>query len=1088
MRETARNTASACPACGARVTARQNFCGSCGTDVRPREAAVPVHLQQRIRNARVALEAERKYVTILFADVAGSTAMIDDLDPEQAAMLLDPALQAMVAAVHRHGGIVTRIQGDGTMALFGAPVAQEDHAARACRAALDIRALHATLNVPVRVGLHSGEVALRIVRHTEFIEYDAMGVNVHLAARMEQTAEPGTVRMTAATQRLVAGQFAMVPLGPVAVRRAAGRDVEAFELRDALGWRGSWHARASQSRGVFINRAAELAALEEAAARVLSGSGQVAAISGQAGTGKSRLAHEFATRKVQEGWQVLEAQGGDEERNASYLPFARLLRDWCGAEPDDPPDEVLQRIRTGLAALQLDENVLLAPLAALLDIAARDPGWPALPPSVRRRRCAEAMVLLLRSLARDRSLLLLVEDAHVLDTESETLLDSVIDEIAGMAILLIATYRPDYRERWQRIGAYRKLDLLPFAEADCRLLLDARLGLNPDLAAIKDQLAVRTAGIPLFVEEMIRTLSETEVLAGEPGRYRLVSDSAALQVPDTVQSVLAARIDRLPARRKRILQVAAAVGGEFSLPLLAHVLRHPPAQLAADLAALKAGEFIVAREGKAVARFTFRHVMMEEVTYRSLLSPRRRDIHRAIAQAMEALHATRIEQYAEPIAWHAAKGELWDRAIVHNRRAALKAIDRAAHPAAVRFIEQALDALGHLPERASETIEQEIEIRLLLRISLGALGQYDWWAVNLDQAEQLAEELGDVRRLLAIRVARLHVYNTHGRIEDAIAACRQAEQMARAQSDPHQIVAATYFLGQACGWQGSFADAVAALDGMQPVLDALPPDARCGMTGTARLMCDSQRAACRAALGDFAAALADGRAAWRGANVTKRDFDRAVASFGYGMALLQKGVIEQAIRVFEAGLAATEASEVPLLFASIAGPLGYAYLLHGDPTDALTLTGRLLERTEISSYSRAWSLVYRGLVCLGSGLEDDVPPLVDEAMGRARDNGYQALHATATLLLGRMARLADPDLAQRHVHAAAEQAERLGARPLLAHCVAEQAWIAAAAGQSKDAARLRLEAERRYRALGMRFWLLRLTQQWYSIDIATSAA
>jgi len=1088
MRGSVRDTVSACPACGARVTARQNFCGSCGTDVRPREAVVPAHLQQRIRNARVALEAERKFVTILFADVVGSTALIDDLDPEQAAMVLDPTLQAMVAAVHRHGGIVMRIQGDGIMALFGAPLAQEDHAARACRAALDIRSLHVEPSIPVRVGLHSGEVALRIVRHTDFVEYDAMGVNVHLAARMEQTALPGSIRVTAATHRLVAGQFTMLPLGLVAVRRASGRDVEVFELRGTLEWRGSWRARASQALSAFVNRAAELASLEAAAGRVLAGRGQVVAIAGQAGTGKSRLVHDFALRKVQDGWQVLEAPAGDEERHASYLPFARLLRDWCGAEPDDPHDDVLQRMRGGLAALRLNSDALLAPLAALLDIPAQASDWPMLPPSMRRRRCGDAIVLLLRHLAQDRRLLLLVEDAHALDPESEVLLDSVVDQIATMSILLIATYRPDYRERWQRIGEYRKIELPPLDDANCRLLLDARLGPDPGLASVKDQLVARTQGIPLFVEEMIRTLSETEVLAGEPGRYSLATATALPQVPDTVQSVLAARIDRLPAKRKRILQIAAAVGGEFSLPLLAHILRQPAGQLAADLAALKAGEFIVERDGKAVRRFTFRHIMMEEVTYRSLLSPRRRDIHRAIVQAMEHLYASRIEQYAEQIAWHAAKGELWDRAIVHNRRAALKAIDRAAHPAAIRFIEQALEAVGQLPERTSETIEQEIELRLLLRISLGALGRYDWWAANLDKAEQLAQELGDARRLLAIRVARLHVFNTHDRIANAIAACQQAEQMARAQGDSHQRVAATYFLGQAHVWHGAFADGIVALDAVQPILDALPPDSHCGMTGAARLMFESQRAACHAALGDFPAAVACGRAAWRGANATKHDFDRSVASFGYGMALLLKGTITRAIQVFEAGLAATEASDIPLLFASIAGPLGYARLLNGDAPGALTLTERLLGRTEVSSYSRAWSLLYRALVCLGTGLDDEAPGLANEALSRAQEGGYQAVEATANSLLGRIACVADPALAQRYLDAAAAQADRLGCRPLAAHCLAEQARAAAAAGRAEDAARLRREAGRCYRGLGMRFWLLRLNQSWYDPAIVTSAA
>ncbi len=659
MKETARAAVSRCRACGARVTARQNFCGRCGAALQPDASGVPAHLQYRIQNARVALEAERKYVTILFADIAGSTALIDDLDPEQAAMILDPVLQAMTAVVHSHGGIVTRIQGDGIMAIFGAPLAQEDHAARACRSALEIRALQEDPRIATRVGLHSGEVVLRIVRNDTSVEYDAVGVHVHLAARMEQTARPGSILLTDATYRLISGLFTTQPLGRLPIKRGPGRDIEAFELLGSQDWRGRWHARGPGDSGTFVNRHAEMAALHEAAGAVMAGRGQIAAITGQAGTGKSRLVHEFAEQLATSGWQVFEAPAGDEQRSSSYLPFASLLRDWCGAEPDDPHDQVIQRIGNRLAELRSDGKALLAPVAALLDIPTGDADWVQLSPSLRRRRIAEAMVSLLRDLAQRRKLLLLIEDAHWLDRESEALLERLVDELPDIGMLLVATYRPEHRERWDRSGGYRRIDVRPLSGAESRLLLDARLGPDPSLDPVKEQLAERTQGIPLFLEEMIRTLNETAVVAGKPGQYRLAGTVQRLQVPDTVQSVLASRVDRLPPRRKELLQVAAAIGGEFSLPLLARVLDRPALDLAADLTALKAAEFIVARGGKAALRFGFRHVLMEEVTYGSLLGSRRLHIHRQIVQAIEALYAHQIDQQAEALAWHAAKGELW---------------------------------------------------------------------------------------------------------------------------------------------------------------------------------------------------------------------------------------------------------------------------------------------------------------------------------------------------------------------------------------------------------------------------------------------
>ncbi len=333
---------------------------------------------------------------------------------------------------------------------------------------------------------------------------------------------------------------------------------------------------------------------------MLAGRAQVAAIAGHAGTGKSRLAHEFATAKVRSGWQVLEATAGGEARYASYLPFARMLRDWCGAGPDDPHEQVLQRIGGALNELRLDGDALLPPLAALLDAPFQTSDWSRLAPSRRRRRCAEAIVLLMRQLGRNRTLLLLVEDAHALDAESQVLLDSVVDHLTDMAALVIVTYRPEYPGGVATDRRYRRIELRRLGDVDCGLLLDASLGPDPGLASIKAQLAERTQGIPLFVEEMVRSLSDTGVLAGEPGQYRLGEAATHLQIPDTIQSVLAARIDRLPIKRKRVLQAAAVVGGEFSSPLLAHILRRPIAQLAADLTSLKSAEFIVARDDTTI--------------------------------------------------------------------------------------------------------------------------------------------------------------------------------------------------------------------------------------------------------------------------------------------------------------------------------------------------------------------------------------------------------------------------------------------------------------------------------------------------------
>lgn len=1055
-------------ACGTAVAAAQNFCGRCGSPLRTLDDVVPDYLQERVRNARAALEAEHKFVTILFADIVGSTALIRDLDPEQAGAILEPVLQSMVGAIRKHGGAVTRIQGDGIMALFGAPLAQEEHAASACRAAFDIRMLATDPRVQTRVGINSGEVALRVIRNAGLVEYDAVGVSVHVAARMEQTARPGTIRVTAATRRLLQAQFTVRSLGSVSIKGASDDGVEAFEVIGEAGSRRRGLTSRIHDRGPFINRFAEFASMKAAATDIERC--RVVAISGHAGIGKSRLVHEFTTCLEAAGWLILAASPAGEERGASYAPFVQVLCDCLGTDLDDPTEPVAQQLARALAAAQPQFATLLAPLLALLGANIEDAAWGILTSGARRRRIVEAVTAIVRHVAAERKLLLVVENLHWLDRESEVLLDHLIKELSGQMAVVVVTYRPGYQERWRRLAGYQRHDIEPFSETDCRLLVDAKLGTHPSLSAVKSQLVARTQGVPLFVEEMVKTLSETAVVDGEAGNFRAGKAAIQLKIPDSVRPVLAARIDRLPSVAKEILQVAAAIGGEFDVSLLAGAHGCSVAELAPQLDVLETGDFIVGQKGKPADRFAFRHVLIQEATYRSMLSGKRQRIHGAIADALARLYPQRLTQEAEALARHCLEGQLWDRAVTHLTEAARKAIDHAAHPRSIDFIERALDALRNFPDRGRQTIEKEIELRLLLRESLGSLGQYDQWFAHMDAAERLAVELDDRARILAIRIARLHLHNVRADIRRAITVCQEAEDMARIQGDAEPLVAAAYFHSQARSWRGEFKAAIACLHDAQPALRGLPRAARCGMTGTASVMYHAQLAPSHALLGEFPKALEHGRTAMRLADETGRAFDRAVASFGYGTALTSKGSFNRAAEVLEKGLAATERAEIPLLFEAVAGPLGLALLRKGDMARALLLTDQLLARPEVSAYSRSWTLLYRALVCMEAGQSDATTSAAHEALHRARENGYQVVEAMTHLLLCRFWRAADPPLAGQHLASASAMAAELHLAPLEAHCLAETAQMAARV-RPGEAAAAALVANRRYRRLGMRFQL-----------------
>ena len=658
---------SACPACQAAKTIHQNFCSGCGTPPTRAGRPSPDHLQQRIRNASIMLEAERKYVTILFADVVGSTALIRDLDPEQVGAILDPVLQGMVRAVHEHGGVVTRIQGDGIMALFGAPLAQEEHAGRACRAALDIRALLADPRVTTRIGLHSGEVALRVIRNAGAVEYDAVGACVHLAAWMEQTAAPRTIRVSNTTSQLLQAQFELRPLGSIAVKDASERRIPVFEVVGEADLRSPWSEASSRSLSPFINRATEITRMKAAAAAAEAGLGQVVAISGHAGTGKSRLIHEFSATLDRAGWQILEASPVREERSVSYRPFIRVLRDCLDMDLDGQRCPLARELARALAAAHPQLKNQLAPLSALFGTTVEDPSWTTMAPAIRRRRILEAVVTVICQTAARRKLLLLVEDVHWFDRESDALLDHLIDALSTQRALVVATYRPGYHERWKRNAGYHQIRLRPLSAPDCHRLLDATLGVHPSLSAVKAHLASRTQGVPLFVEEMVRTLSETGVLDGTSGNFRTSALVNHIQIPDSIQPVLAARIDRLSAEPKEILQVAAVIGNDFDVPLLAEALGRSPTQLAPHLAVLESGDFIFAKKRTTVARFAFRHVLIQEATYRSLLSTKRQQIHAAIAGGIENLYPQRLKEEAEALAHHSFEGRLWEPAVTKSQ-------------------------------------------------------------------------------------------------------------------------------------------------------------------------------------------------------------------------------------------------------------------------------------------------------------------------------------------------------------------------------------------------------------------------------------
>ena len=681
----------------------------------------PRHLAEKILTSRTSLEGERKQVTVLFADLKGSLEAIADRDPEEARALIDPVLEKMMEAVHRYEGTVNQIQGDGIMALFGAPVSHEDHAVRACYAALamqaamrrhneELRRAHGT-ELRIRVGLNSGEVVVRAIGNDLSMDYSAVGPTTHLAARMEQLATPGSIRLTGETLRLAEGFVHVTSLGPVPVK---GLDVpvEVFELTGASAVRTRVQAAAARGLTRFVGRQTELEALQKAMARAGQGHGEIVALVGEPGVGKSRLVWEFTHSHRLQGWETLESASVSYGKATAYRPLIDLMRGYFQIGDTDDARRIREKVTGKLLTLDKTLEPTLPAFLALLDVPFENPEWQGLAPLLRRQRILEACKRLLLRESQVQPLVVVFEDLHWIDAETQAFLDSLADSLPTSRILLAVNYRPEYEDSWTRKTYYTRLRIDPLPAESAEELLAGMLGDAEELQPLRRLLIERTGGNPFFLEESVRTLVETNVLVGERGQYKLAMPLAGVQMPSRVQAVLSARIDRLPAEHKHLLETAAVIGKDVPFSLLEAIAGMSEDALRVGLTQLRAAEFIYETALFPDLEYTFKHALTHEVAYSSMLQERRRAVHALIAKAMEKVYAGRLAEHVERLSQHAYRGQLWQEAVQYLKQAGDKALARSAIQEAVAYFDQALKAP---PAVAQHTGQRRAGYRLTAR-------------------------------------------------------------------------------------------------------------------------------------------------------------------------------------------------------------------------------------------------------------------------------------------------------------------------------------------------------------------------------------
>jgi len=1085
----------ACPQCGAEVSPGKRFCRACGTAL-PGDSATagpvpasytPKHLAEKILTSKTALEGERKHVTVLFADLKGSMELLADRDPEEARKLLDPVLTLMMEAVHHYEGTVNQVMGDGIMALFGAPLAHEDHAVRACYAALrmqdvvrrysdELRRAQG-VEVQIRVGINSGEVVVRSIGSDLRMDYTAVGQTTHLAARMEQLAAPGSIRLTAETLHLAEGFVQVTPLGPVPIK-GLGEPVEVFELVRAGAARTRLEAAARRGLTRFVGRAAELELLRDALDRASLGHGQVVAVVGEPGVGKSRLFWEVIHSQRVHGWLILESAAVSYGKATAYRPVIELLRGYFGIENRDDPRKIREKVTGKVLTLAPALGPAVPAFLALLDVPVDEAAWHALDPPQRRQQTLDAVKRLLLRESEIQPLVVVFEDLHWIDGETQTLLDSLVDSLPAARLVLLVNYRPEYRHVWGGKTSYRQLRVDPLPPESADELLDALLGIDAALGPLKQLLVERTEANPLFLEESVRALVETAALAGERGGYRLTRAAENLKIPATVQAILAARIDRLGPEAKRLLQAAAVIGKDVPTPLLLAIADAPEPEVRTQLTHLQAAEFLYEIRLFPDLEYTFKHALTHEVAYQGLLHDRQRALHARITEAIERLSTERVVEQAERLAYHALRGELWEKAVAYLRQAGLRAMARAAYREAIAHLEQALGSLRRLPE-TRETTELTIDIRLDLWAALVPLGDWARTGEHLHEAEGLARTLGDQHRLG--RIAHFMVIqclNT-GDYNEAVGFGQEALSIARTLGDRSIEVVATSNLGVTYLARGEFSEAAAFLERNV----ALEGDLRYERFRTPVIhsaYSGAWLAGVLSELGRFDEAIGHAEAAVRTTEEADHPFTLYFGLFDLGLAYLRRGDLPRATRALERGVDLCRTWQFVAAIPFVAATLGAAYALAGRADEALPLVaGAVEESRRRQLHNRpALILLCAGTTCLAAGRIEEAASHAREALALTRRLGARGAEAHALCLAGDVASTGGAEDAERSYREALAFAGELGMRPLVAHCHLGLARYHRRTDKRQEAQEHLTTAVSMYREMDMRFWLEQAESKW----------
>jgi class 3 adenylate cyclase/tetratricopeptide (TPR) repeat protein len=744
-----------CSKCGSDNAFGAKFCSDCGTSLSaaaplssPVESAAPsVRVNAPVEASSFATDGERKTVTALFADIKGSTELEQDLDPEEARAIIDPALRLMIDAVRRYDGYIVQSTGDGIFALFGAPVAHEDHPQRALYAAIrmqeEIRRYADQLRadgrapIQIRVGVNTGEVVVRsIATGGGHVEYTPIGHTTNLASRIQTLADPGATAISESTRRLVEGYFVLKPLGPARIKGVTD-PVNLYEVTGLGALRTRLQRSAGRGFTKFVGREREMDAMRHAAERASSGRGQIVAEMAEAGVGKSRLLFEFRATTAA-GWMVLEAFSVSHGKASSYLPVIDLLHSYFKIASQDDQRTRREKIAGRIAILDRALEDTIPYLYGLLGIAEDPDPLAQMDAQIRKRGTLDAIKRILLRESLNQPLMVVFEDLHWIDEETQALLNILADSIATAKILLLVNYRPEYSHQWGSKTYYTQLRLDPLGRESADEMLQSLLGDSEDLGPLKRLIIEKTDGNPFFMEETVEVLLDDGALVRDGAVVRLTKPLGDLKIPPTVRAILAARIDRLSPSEKELLQTLAVIGKEFPLSLVRAVVTASSEKLAGMLDDLQLSEFIYEQPSFGEIEYTFKHALTQEVAYNSILIERRKTLHERIGAAIGELFKDSLEDHLSELADHYSRSPNIEKAVECQARAAKRELSQSGYQGALHRLENAIELFAKLPdspERAELELDLQIDYGAALLVTRG------WWVPEAGKAFSRAREL-----------------------------------------------------------------------------------------------------------------------------------------------------------------------------------------------------------------------------------------------------------------------------------------------------------------------------------------------------------